>query len=316
VTRVNAVRLVVGVLLLGAWYIDLQSHAPVASLYGVPILIAALLLPVRDVIVASVAAIFLNLTDAFAAPTAIDVLDLGSEVMVVIFAVLLARQKREMVEHRRDLQRFMGMVAHELRSPLTAVTLALELGRSMRAAERAAAQMRRLIDDLVDASRAGGAAFELRPAALDLVPVIAEVVERNRHGAPGREISLEAPRTLEGIWDGARLGQLTENLVSNALKYSAGPVRVSLRAEGNDAFLSVSDRGRGLTPAQLGHLFQPFSRLGEGAVSGTGLGLYIARAIVEAHGGRIWVDTRLGMGSTFHARVPRRRLGLKPRGID
>jgi signal transduction histidine kinase len=118
---------------------------------------------------------------------------------------------------------------------------------------------------------------------------------------------LEAPERLVGNWDGGRVGQLLANLVSNAIKYSpaGGEVRVALDCIGGEACVRVSDQGIGMSPDQIERLFQPFTRLYRGQeIHGLGLGLYISKAIAEAHGGRIWVESRPGQGSTFTVTLP------------
>jgi signal transduction histidine kinase len=118
---------------------------------------------------------------------------------------------------------------------------------------------------------------------------------------------LDAPEHLEGMWDGERLNQLLTNLISNAVKYSpaGGAVRVSVRGGAGEACVSVADHGIGLNPSEIQRLFQPFTRMySHQEVEGVGLGLYISKAIVEAHGGRIWVESVPGQGSTFTVALP------------
>lgn len=114
-------------------------------------------------------------------------------------------------------------------------------------------------------------------------------------------------------FDWARIGQVVTNLVDNAIKYTpeGGTIRVRVRAHGGDAVVEVEDTGRGLAQEQAAHLFQPFTQVHVDAPyrggAGTGLGLYISRGVVEAHGGRIWVRSDgPSRGSTFAFSITRR----------
>jgi signal transduction histidine kinase len=221
---------------------------------------------------------------------------------------------------RGDLLRFLGAVAHDLRSPVAAVkgsvgaVLANEPAgtppaahRLLANAEAAADRMDRLAGDLLDAARLGAGRFALRPRPVDLAVLARQAVEGQRAGAPRTEIALDAPDHLEGRWDPVRLAQVLHNLIGNATKYGAGhPVRVSVRRQGGQAVVRVADRGPGLRREDLPRLFQPFSRLASSdGFAGTGLGLYVSRGIVEAHGGRIWAESPgPGRGATFAFALP------------
>jgi signal transduction histidine kinase len=134
------------------------------------------------------------------------------------------------------------------------------------------------------------------------------VISIHQAATIGHQLILDAPEQLEGEWDGERVSQLLTNLVSNAIKYSpaGGEVRVAVREMAGQAVVSVSDQGIGLSGDQIERLFQPFTRLYSGRdIKGTGLGLYICKAIVEAHAGRIWVESTPGQGTTFTVTLPR-----------
>src|SRR5262249_22696407 len=131
-----------------------------------------------------------------------------------------------------------------------------------------------------------------------------EVLARQQTTTTAHRLVLDAPARLEGVWDAGRLAQVLGNLVSNAIKYTpGGEVRVRLVASADAALCQVSDRGPGIDPARAGLLFAPYVRLDE-AGAGTGLGLFIARGIVVAHGGRLWVESARGRGSTFCLTLP------------
>lgn len=229
-----------------------------------------------------------------------------------------AQQEAEAARQR--LQQFLGMVAHDLRGPLGVVATSIELLREssqsnrgdveahvLPATENALRRMRRLVDDLLGASRIGSGRFHIRPFPMDLVEIAKRVVEQHRSVSRDHQIILEAPDRLEGDWDPERIGQLLTNLVSNAIKYSpdGGIVRVSVTTAGDQVTLRVRDSGIGIAPERLPLLFQPFVRFHqEPETDGLGLGLYIARAIVEAHRGRIWVESTVGQGTSFFVALP------------
>jgi signal transduction histidine kinase len=138
------------------------------------------------------------------------------------------------------------------------------------------------------------------------VPVLREIVDLKQRTTAEHELVLEAPERLDGLWDRERLGQLAANLVSNAIEHApGGRVVVRLTEQAGEALLSVSDEGPGIPPERAGELFLPFARLGgRGTQEGRGLGLYIVKAIAEEHGGRVWVESTPGRGSTFRVALP------------
>jgi signal transduction histidine kinase len=223
-------------------------------------------------------------------------------------------------DHTRD---FMGMVVHDLRGPLTVTAGYTQLLRRQLAEARGAPDaqrqlekietsvqtMRRLVNDLLDSTRIGRGRFVINPVDTDLARTVRQVVDEQRDVASDHQIEVRAPDRLSGVWDNERIRQVMTNLISNATKYSpAGTcVRVTLREAGQAVHLSVADEGVGIAPDQIGQLFEPFSRLGrEQEATGTGLGLYITKGIVEAHGGRIWVESAVNQGSTFYVELPSR----------
>jgi signal transduction histidine kinase len=124
--------------------------------------------------------------------------------------------------------------------------------------------------------------------------------------AAGTPVSIECAAPIVGRWDPSRLEQVVTNLVTNAAKFGAGkPIAIRIERAGEDARLSVIDRGIGIDPARLPHVFDRFERaVPSSSYGGLGLGLYIARSIVAAHGGTIAIDSRLGEGSTFTVTLP------------
>lgn len=176
-----------------------------------------------------------------------------------------------------------------------------------------ARRMDRLVDDLMDVSRIESGRFSVQPRPTDLVQIARSVVEVQQAATEKHRIVLEAPDRLEGMWDPDRLAQALTNLVSNAIKYSpgGGMVWVRVRADAAAAEVSVTDQGMGIYSEALPYLFQPYARLDHRKrVPGVGLGLYITKAIIEAHGGQIWASSPgPGRGSTFSFRLPRRGTG-------
>lgn len=235
-------------------------------------------------------------------------------------AVLVFRDvtsAREVADLKDEL---LSTASHDLKTPLAAMRARLQLlarrlegtpPQEARAQlDMAMAQMDRLaglIDALTDVSRIRAGRLEIARDEVDLVRIANEVAEGLGGSSEGHRIVVEAPGALVGHWDGTRLGQVLQNLISNALKYSAsGEIRLRVGAEGTSAVVSVADQGVGLAPDQLEKVFDRAYRApGSENVSGQGLGLYISQAIVAAHGGRIWATSAgPGQGSTFSFTVP------------
>lgn len=217
-------------------------------------------------------------------------------------------------------QRFVADVSHELRTPLTAMRGNIDLMKrygpdqeSMDAIESEVDRMARLVSDLLMLARAdyGGLTLELEP--IDLDDVVNLVYREARLLVKERELTVKVsefePVRIAG--NGDWLKQLLLNLVNNALKFTpdGGTITLSLRQEGTEALISVSDTGVGISPEDQPRIFDRFfqsdlSRTREAAKAGVGLGLAIARWVVEAHYGRIEVKSALGQGTTFTVRLP------------
>jgi signal transduction histidine kinase len=235
------------------------------------------------------------------------------------------RQRAEELNRLKD--EFLSLASHELRNPLTSIEGSAELLRKnlqhrskstdgsdqdMQTVERIVSQAKRLnglIDEMLDATRIQGEVLELKNEEnIDLIEVTREAIDS--YAASGREINLEVTAdALVGDWDEARLEQVLDNLLSNALKYSPEntSVNVHLNRQDNEALVSIKDQGHGLTPEEQEHIFDRFYRLSKDErtnVEGLGLGLYIAQQIVSRFGGRLWVESKLGEGSTFSFTLP------------
>ena len=219
---------------------------------------------------------------------------------------------------------FLSVASHELKTPLTPLSLKLqslrrELSapsppspeRSLEHIEVALRQVKKLVelaDDLLDVSRIGAGRLELHPETVELGALAREVVERFEPDAVrgGYALELEAAQPLLARVDASRFQQVLDNLLSNALKYGAGkPIRVRLEPREGRARLTVRDEGIGIPHEALERIFQRFER----AVSvrhygGLGLGLYISRRIVESSGGTIVASSAPGQGATFTVELP------------
>lgn len=223
------------------------------------------------------------------------------------------------ISERRALERlrheFLAMASHELRNPVTAIKGHAQLlrrrgsysERSVGAIIAQADQLQRLIDDLLLASQIEADRLDLHVVETDLVAAAGAAAEDARAERP--TLRVEAPPApLVVLADRSRLHQVFANLLTNAIKYSPDGSEVVLRVMRGDgeARVAVADHGAGIPPEALPHLFDRFYRA-EGAAAraqGLGLGLFITRRIVEAHGGSIGVESEVGRGSTFTVILP------------
>jgi signal transduction histidine kinase len=219
---------------------------------------------------------------------------------------------------------FLGMVSHDLRDLLHGIVLSAsfiadnihvssETASSLASAQRiqrAAGRMSRLISDLVDIASIDAGKLSIRPVEADASEVVREALEIWQPPAANRKITLEASALvpLRAAFDHERVLQILGNLITNALKFSepGGKVVLGLEHAGSEALFSVRDTGAGIPKDKLELIFERFWQVGKHDRRGIGLGLYISRCLVEAHGGRIWAESGLGTGSTFFFTIPAR----------
>ncbi len=243
----------------------------------------------------------------------------------VLVAEAAQRQSEALLIAEREAQRlkdeFLAMVSHELRTPLSAVMGYLELAISdvadpdvrdlLLVAERNGRRLNALVRDilLVAQADAGRLGLDLRTVALG--DLVSQAVAAARPSAAAKGIHLEKEIDVNPAMraDPDRLGQVLDNLISNAIKFSpsGGSVRVGLTAGAEHARITVSDDGPGIPADERERLFEPFYRARQATqdvVPGSGLGLAVAKAIAEAHGGTIAVESDLGRGSAFRADLP------------
>lgn len=245
----------------------------------------------------------------------------------------LYRQARDEVRQRDE---FLSIASHELRSPLAALQLQLQMLHRLAAREQApppqavldkvealerqARRLTALVNELLDVSRLRVGRLELRLEDLDLAELARDSIRQveDELGRSGSRIALRAEAPATGRWDRLRLEQVVTNLLVNAAKFGEGrPIAVTVEAEADLARLAVADQGIGIPPEQQERIFGRFERAASPEhYAGFGLGLYIAREIVEAHGGRIRLASTLGLGSTFTVELPRSPApgGVTPQG--
>jgi len=227
------------------------------------------------------------------------------------------------ISERRRLERmqheFISMVTHELKIPLTSIRGYAQLMqrhgtynvRGIAAIVDQSHRLDRLIADLLDSARLEAGRLDIQREPVDLIAVARETAESAHALTDRHTVRVEAVEaTLVGHLDDGRTRQIVENLLSNAVKYSPGGGDIVIRVQRDtedSALVSVRDHGLGIAAQDVPSLFSRFARL-DSAVSsnvpGIGLGLYITKSLIEAQGGRIWVESAPGVGSTFSFSLP------------
>ena len=221
----------------------------------------------------------------------------------------------------RAREEVMAIVSHDLRNPLNSITLAASLlhtseqlsgedREQLEVLELSAKRMKRLIEDLLDVTRLeGGKRLPIEPVALDVAPLLTETHELFKAQAASQSVTLQfhGADGLPPVYaDHHRVMQVLSNLVGNALKFTPAGGMISLRAEPRDGtvMFTVADTGPGIPEENLKDIFNPYWQGKRAERLGAGLGLPIAKGIVESHGGEIWVDSEPGTGTKFYFTLP------------
>lgn len=241
----------------------------------------------------------------------------GGIIMDVSEQRRLESELRSAVELR---ERVLAVVSHDLRNPLSTIELAMstmpasvtqdkDAARRIDIVKRATKVMEHLIGDLLDVATIHAGKLVLRPSDEDASALIREAVDLHAALAAEKQISLVDESRLEGValrCDRVRILQVLSNLIGNSLKFCRPGERISIRGEADTGSLviEVSDTGPGIPAADLPHLFEPYWTTVRGRERGTGLGLFISKAIVDAHHGSIRVDSTVSSGTTFRLYLP------------
>ena len=255
----------------------------------------------------------------------------------VILAIVVYRDVTELRRLEQAKGEYVALISHDLRTPLAVIQgqadlLSRNLAREgngdprrldqLATIRRTTRHMSSMIQDLLDSSRLESGHLMLRLAPLDLVRLSGDVVQRLSSVDDRVVFAPGSTDQLPVSADADRIERVLTNLLTNALKFSPPktPVVVSVRQQNGEAEVAVADRGVGIPADQRSRIFERFEQSGSdpsARTAGLGLGLYIARLIVEAHGGRLWVESVLGEGSTFRFTLPMLRpddRGPSPRG--
>lgn len=249
------------------------------------------------------------------------VAEIGRRVALAIDNARLLRETQRAVRLRDE---FLAVASHELRTPITSLKFAVDflmhasasgedvprvqVERSLDRVSRKAERLRQLADELLDVTQIEQGRLELKASEVDLGHLVREAVDNIELdlATAGCRLSIDCAAPVVGMWDASRLQQVVAILLSNAVKFGRGrPIEIAVRAVDSAASLQVRDQGIGIDPARLPYVFDRFERaVSSTHYGGLGLGLYIARWIVQAHGGTIGVVTTPGEGSTFTVEIP------------
>jgi predicted ATPase/signal transduction histidine kinase len=247
--------------------------------------------------------------------------DLGRRMALGLDNARLLDETRRAL-HLRD--EFLRIASHELRTPLASLRLSAQgllravernralspdiLDRTLRRVLGNTIRLEQLTSELLDVTRIEQGSLHLNPVEITLDAIVRDAVDHIEAdlAAAGSSVSIDCAAPVVGRWDPSRLDQVVTNLLSNAAKFGAGkPIEIRIERLGGAARLAVIDHGIGIDPARRAYVFDRFERaVPSSRYGGLGLGLYIARSIVVAHGGTITVDSELGAGSTFTVTLP------------
>jgi len=213
---------------------------------------------------------------------------------------------------------FIGMVSHELRTPLTVIIGALSTARDERVSKEdkeeliqeatsSAESLASILSNMLELSRYQAGRLNLEKKPVRLSDIVEKAAQRARRKYDTHNIILDISDSVPYVEvDAGRIEQVLYNLVENAVKYSpaGSEVRIFSRQERGGLVIGVRDYGIGIAPEDQQKLFEPFARLKENVAGGIGLGLVVCKRLVEAHGGRIWVESQPDQGATFLFTIP------------
>jgi signal transduction histidine kinase len=252
-------------------------------------------------------------------------------VAIALLGALVRAGYREQEEAARELSaalrardEFISVASHELKTPLTSLTLSVHklsrrgfagarldepsVARSLALIGRQAARLNVLVTNLLDVSRIEAGRLHLELRDVDLTEVVRDVTSRfeTELADAGCALSLAGPPAVIGRWDRLRLEQVVTNLLSNAVKYGGGrPIEIAVSRQDGVAGLAVSDHGIGIDPKDQGRIFSRAERIGRPeAMGGLGFGLWVVREIVSALDGTVGVESALGQGTKFTVTLP------------
>jgi signal transduction histidine kinase len=249
----------------------------------------------------------------------------GDQAVAALTNAEAFERQRRAVEQLERVNRakteFVSIVSHEFRTPLTGIEGFSEMMRDEDLSlpemkeyaadiNKDALRLTRMINEMLDLDRMEAGRMTIHPEPVDLNALVSEAADRVRPNAPDHPIQLALDRGIPSVQaDRDRVTQIVANLLSNAVKYSptGGEIVVTTARDGDGVRLSVSDHGMGIPADMLESIWERYSRVESDktrGIQGTGLGLAIVRQIVTMHGGRVWAESEIGRGSTFHVIVP------------
>jgi signal transduction histidine kinase len=235
-------------------------------------------------------------------------------------------ESQRAIKAREDI---LAIVSHDLKNPLNTIGLVTHMMRRCERMEtdqlsdftdkirRAVDNMQLLISNLLDFSKIQSGIFSIEPHAERLENILHPAIDGLRTLADAKQQTVECriePNMPEFVADGHRVAQVVSNLLSNAIKFTreGGRIVVAARQRDNTIVVAVTDEGPGIQRENLSKVFDRYWQADETRRMGSGLGLSIAKGIVEAHGGKIWVESEVGRGSSFFFSLPLARLDTKP----
>lgn len=258
----------------------------------------------------------------------------ASQAAIAIDNARLFEETRRAIRFRDE---FLSIASHELKTPLTSMRLQLDtllraakkgggdmlrpetILRMIESGSRQGQRLTRLVNELLDLSRITAGRLQLEREPIDLLALVHEVVERMKPeiAQSASTIRVHGKTAAVGNWDRMRIEQVATNLISNAVRYGDGkPIDVTVEPGVDGHRLVIRDQGIGIPSEFLGRLFQPFERAAPRDYGGLGMGLYIVRQIVEAHGGSVRVESEPGSGATFTVMLPKEPIREKKESLS